>query len=148
MDTVATIEPTFLGVSIETLGKQYDDLSLRERFATIRAGLRSCATERERKLARRELARFRAAGAAAVAVLLFFGALLLLRTRPPVPLAATVPVEIIEPDPPEILDAKWFTYDEILAMQDELRSADLITNAISAVKHGKTAPLDIIDVIK
>ena len=104
MDTVATIEPTFLGVSIETLGKQYDDLSLRERFATIRAGLRSCATERERKLARRELARFRAAGAAAVAVLLFFGALLLLRTRPPVPLAATVPVEIIEPDPPEILD--------------------------------------------
>ncbi|MBP5633496.1 NUDIX domain-containing protein [Candidatus Saccharibacteria bacterium] len=51
-------------------------------------------------------------------------------------------------DPSEILDAKWFTYDEILAMQDELRSADLITNAISAVEHGKTAPLDIIDVIK
>ena len=51
-------------------------------------------------------------------------------------------------DPSEILDAKWFTYDEILAIQDEFRSADLITNAISAVEHGKTAPLDIIDVIK
>lgn len=51
-------------------------------------------------------------------------------------------------DPSEILDAKWFTYDEILAMQGELRSADLITNAVSAVEHGKTAPLDIIDVIK
>lgn len=104
MDTVATIEPTFLGVSIETLGKQYDDLSLRERFATIRAGLRSGATERDRKLARRELARFRAAGTAAVAVLLFLGALLLLRNPPPAPLATTIPVEIIEPDPPDVLD--------------------------------------------
>ena len=51
-------------------------------------------------------------------------------------------------DPAEILDAKWFTYDEILAMQDELRSADLITEAISAVEHGQTAPLNIIKTIK
>ena len=51
-------------------------------------------------------------------------------------------------DPAEILDAKWFTYGEILAMQDELRSADLITEAISAVEHGQTAPLNIIKTIK
>lgn len=51
-------------------------------------------------------------------------------------------------DPAEILDAKWFTYGEILAMQDELRSADLITEAISAVEHNQTASLDIIKTIK
>ena len=29
-------------------------------------------------------------------------------------------------NPDEILDAKWFTYDEILAMKSELRSADFL----------------------
>ena len=53
-------------------------------------------------------------------------------------------------DPAEILDAKAqaMKYDEILAMQDELRSADLITEAISAVEHGQTAPLNIIKTMK
>lgn len=34
----------------------------------------------------------------------------------------------------EIMDAQWFTYDEVLAMKDELRNARYIVSAIEATR--------------
>ena len=47
-------------------------------------------------------------------------------------------------NPDEILDAKWFTYDEILAMKSELRSADFLIGAIDNLLSHKVAPIDIV----
>ena len=47
-------------------------------------------------------------------------------------------------NPDEILDAKWFTYDEILAMKSELRSADFLIGAINNLRSHKVAPIDIV----
>ena len=47
-------------------------------------------------------------------------------------------------NPDEILDAKWFTYDEILAMRSELRSADFLIGAINNLRNHKVAPIDIV----
>ena len=47
-------------------------------------------------------------------------------------------------NPDEILDAKWFTYDEILAMKSELRSADFLIGAIDNLRSHKLAPIDIV----
>lgn len=51
-------------------------------------------------------------------------------------------------DKNEILDVKWFTYEEILSMKDELRSYDWITDAITAYVEKRICNLDIINVIK
>lgn len=47
-------------------------------------------------------------------------------------------------NPDEIMDAKWFTYDEILAMRSELRSADFLIGAIDNLRNRKIAPMDLI----
>ncbi|MBR2544012.1 NUDIX domain-containing protein [Candidatus Saccharibacteria bacterium] len=47
-------------------------------------------------------------------------------------------------NPDEILDAKWFTYDEILAMKPELRSADFLIGAINNLRNHKVAPIDVV----
>ena len=47
-------------------------------------------------------------------------------------------------NPDEIMDAKWFTYDEILAMRSELRSADFLIGAINNLRSHKVAPIDIV----
>ena len=47
-------------------------------------------------------------------------------------------------NPDEILDAKWFTYDEILAMKSELRSADFLIDAVNNLRNRKVAPIDIV----
>lgn len=47
-------------------------------------------------------------------------------------------------DPAEILDAKWFSYDEIIAMKDKLRSTKLIIDAIENSRKGIIAPLEIL----
>ena len=47
-------------------------------------------------------------------------------------------------NPDEILDAKWFTYDEILAMKPELRSADFLIGAINNLRNHKVAPISIV----
>ena len=47
-------------------------------------------------------------------------------------------------NPDEIMDAKWFTYDEILAMRSELRSADFLIGAINNLRSHKLAPIDIV----
>ena len=54
----------------------------------------------------------------------------------------------IKYNPDELLDVKWFTYDEIINMQDQLRSPDLITEAISAVENNKITNIDVINIIK
>ena len=51
-------------------------------------------------------------------------------------------------NPAEILDIKWFTYDEIINMGDKLRSDDLILNAIDAVENNKIINIDLIKMIK
>ena len=48
----------------------------------------------------------------------------------------------------EILDVKWFTYDEIISMKDNLRSDDLIIYAIDAVEKNKLADLELVKIIK
>lgn len=47
-------------------------------------------------------------------------------------------------DPTEILDIKWFSYEEILAMRDEIRSVDLLIGSIENYRNGIIAPLGII----
>lgn len=47
-------------------------------------------------------------------------------------------------NPDEILDAKWFTYDEILAMKPELRSADFLIGAVDNLRNHKVAPIDVV----
>jgi len=51
-------------------------------------------------------------------------------------------------NPNEILDIKWFTYDEILNMKDQLRSDDLLIEAISNVENNKIADKNFIIIIK
>lgn len=50
----------------------------------------------------------------------------------------------IHSDPSEILDARWFTYEEILAMKPELRSPDFLIGAIDTLRNCKIAPMDLI----
>ena len=52
--------------------------------------------------------------------------------------------EIINYDKNEILDVRWFTYDEIVNMKDELRIYDFIVNAVKAYKDNKIVPMDVI----
>ncbi len=97
--------------NIESL---YGELSFAGRLRAVRDGSRPGASERDRKLARRELARFSSAAAAAAIVLLSVALLLLLRPSRALPPAATAPVEIVEPDvvdrdldppePPEVVN--------------------------------------------
>lgn len=51
-------------------------------------------------------------------------------------------------DKSEILDVKWFSYEELLNMKDELRSYDLIINSISALIENKGINTNIIKIIK
>lgn len=47
-------------------------------------------------------------------------------------------------DPNEILDVKWFTYEEILNMKDELRTYALVEGSISAFVNNKIFDIDIV----
>lgn len=47
----------------------------------------------------------------------------------------------------EILDVKWFSYEELLSMREQLRSEDLILTAIDNVRDRLVAPIDIVKVI-
>ncbi len=51
-------------------------------------------------------------------------------------------------DKNEILDVKWFTYEELLNMKKELRSYDLIINSVSTLIENKAADINIVKVIK
>lgn len=51
-------------------------------------------------------------------------------------------------DKSEILDAKWFSYEELLNMKDELRSYDWIINSVSAFIENKGVDTSIVKIIK
>lgn len=46
----------------------------------------------------------------------------------------------------EISATKWFTYEEICAMSDQLRCPGLVIGAIENIRKGIVAPLDIVEV--
>ena len=48
----------------------------------------------------------------------------------------------------EILDARWFTYEELSSMKAQLRSEDLILGAINNVRNGLMASIDIVKILK
>ena len=48
-------------------------------------------------------------------------------------------------DTEEILDARWFAYEEIIAMKDNVRNAPLVIGAIDNARSGIIAPLEIIN---
>ena len=52
--------------------------------------------------------------------------------------------ENIKFDTGEILDVKWFTYEEIINMKEELRDSNWIMNSVSAVKNNKISDINII----
>ena len=52
--------------------------------------------------------------------------------------------EKIKYDPEEILDIKWFTYEELLDMKEELRSYNWIINSITALKDNKISDIDLV----
>ena len=52
--------------------------------------------------------------------------------------------ENIKYDPNEILDVKWFTYEELVNMKDELRSYNWIINSITALIENKVADIDLV----
>lgn len=47
-------------------------------------------------------------------------------------------------DSAEILDVKWFDYEEIVAMRSEIRSEGLLIGAIDNVRNGLVAPMGIV----
>ena len=59
--------------------------------------------------------------------------------------AAKLLQETIKIDPAEILDVRWFSYDEILAMRSEIRNQFLLFGAIENCRKGIVAPLEIIN---
>lgn len=52
--------------------------------------------------------------------------------------------EEIKFDPEEILDVKWFSYEEIMAMRDEIRNEELLIGAIDNMRNGLVAPMGIV----
>ena len=56
--------------------------------------------------------------------------------------------ENIKFDKSEILDVKWFTYEEILNMKDELRAYDWIVNSVSALVENRITDINIIRMTK
>ena len=50
-------------------------------------------------------------------------------------------------DPNEILDARWFTYEEIVAMKNQLRQESFILGTIDNTRDGLVAPIDIVRVL-
>lgn len=61
--------------------------------------------------------------------------------------STTILEENINYDKSEILDVKWFTYDEIINMKNELRSYDFITSAVQAYIDHKIVSLDVLRII-
>jgi len=51
-------------------------------------------------------------------------------------------------DKNEILDVKWFTFEEILSMKKELRAYDWITNAVLTYVEKRISSVDIVKVIE
>ena len=46
------------------------------------------------------------------------------------------------------LDIKWYIYEDVISMHDELRSYDLIVNVITAVEENNITDKELIKVVK
>jgi ADP-ribose pyrophosphatase YjhB (NUDIX family) len=55
--------------------------------------------------------------------------------------------ENIKFDTAEILDVKWFTYEEIINMKNELRFYEWIVNGITAYRNNQIADIDFIKIV-
>ena len=51
-------------------------------------------------------------------------------------------------DENEIMDVRWFSYDEILAMENEIRNPTLMIGAINNIRKGIVAPLELVELYK
>ena len=51
-------------------------------------------------------------------------------------------------DKDEIMDVRWFSYDEILAMENEIRNPVLMIGAINNIRKGIVAPLELVKLYK
>lgn len=47
----------------------------------------------------------------------------------------------------EILDVKWFTYEELINMKEELRSYDLIINCLKSLIENQAANIDLVKIL-
>lgn len=47
----------------------------------------------------------------------------------------------------EILNVKWFSYDEIIKMKSKLRSPEIILKCIENYKTGKVVNLDVLNIL-
>ena len=56
--------------------------------------------------------------------------------------------ETIKFDEEEILDVKWFDYDEIVKEMDNQLRGDYVKKAVINQKRNLIAPIDIVDVLK
>lgn len=56
--------------------------------------------------------------------------------------------ENIHYDKSEILDVKWFSYEEILAMKENLRASKWLIDAIEALRENKVFDINRVKVIK
>lgn len=50
-------------------------------------------------------------------------------------------------NPDEILDVKWFSYEELLSMKAQLRSEKLIMGAIDNVRNKLVTPISIVEML-
>ena len=50
-------------------------------------------------------------------------------------------------DPNEILDVKWFLYEELLSMKAQLRSENLILGAINNTRSELATPISIVEIL-
>ncbi len=60
--------------------------------------------------------------------------------------ATKILTDDVKPQEGEILEAKWFSYEEIINMHDELRAPEWIIPSISAYRNDDILPLSIITV--
>ena len=54
--------------------------------------------------------------------------------------------DTVKPQAGEILAAEWFTYEEAIALGDQLRAPEWIISALTNYRDGKIMPLDFIDI--
>jgi ADP-ribose pyrophosphatase YjhB (NUDIX family) len=50
-------------------------------------------------------------------------------------------------DPDEILDVKWFSYEELMSMKTQLRSEKFIMGAIDNVRNKLVTPISIVEML-
>ena len=50
-------------------------------------------------------------------------------------------------DPDEILDVKWFSYEELLSMKAQLRSEKFIMGAIDNVRNKLVTPISMVEML-